>query len=168
MASEIRKIGRIVVGVDGSAGSRSALRWALDLAGMTGAGVTAVAAWTVGGHLDWTVRMTNYGLITLPETPSRDEVRAAVEESVADVIKAIAGSPDQVTRQVREGHATTVLIEAAADADLLVVGRRGHSGLASLLGSVSRHVVDNAPCPVVVVPPDPADQHYDDDQDDQD
>jgi nucleotide-binding universal stress UspA family protein len=165
MSTEIRKIGRIAVGVDGSTGSRSALRWALDLAGMTGAGVTAVAAWTLGGHLDWTVRMTNYGLITLPETPSRDQVQAAVEESVADVVKALAGSPDQVARQVREGHATTVLIEAANDADLLVLGRRGHSGLASLLGSVSRHCVDHAPCPVVVVPPNPADQEDQDDQD---
>ncbi|HWE91536.1 MAG TPA: universal stress protein [Pseudonocardiaceae bacterium] len=157
MSEESRKIGRIVVGVDGSAGSRGALRWALDLAGLTGGEVDVVAAWTLGGHLEWTTRMTNYGLITLPETPGREDVQAAVEGSVAEMVAAAAGSaePDQVTRQVHEGRATAVLLDAAAAADLLVLGRRGHSGLAAaLLGSVSRHCVDHASCPVVVVPAD--------------
>jgi nucleotide-binding universal stress UspA family protein len=53
---------------------------------------------------------------------------------------------------VAEGHPAQVLIEAAADADLLVVGSRGYGGFASaLLGSVSQHCTHHAPCPVVVI-----------------
>jgi len=57
-----------------------------------------------------------------------------------------------VSAQVREGDAAQILIAAAAGADLLVVGSRGHGGFTeALLGSVSQHCVHHAPCPVVIV-----------------
>jgi nucleotide-binding universal stress UspA family protein len=53
--------------------------------------------------------------------------------------------------QVKEGHAAKLLIDLSEDADLLVVGSRGHGGFVGmLLGSVSQHVAAYAKCTVVV------------------
>ena len=50
------------------------------------------------------------------------------------------------------GHAADVLVRAAEGADLLVVGSRGHGGFAGmLLGSISQHCVQHAPCPVLIL-----------------
>jgi nucleotide-binding universal stress UspA family protein len=78
--------------------------------------------------------------------------------------QAIKGALDDdraalVRRHVVEGPAPRVLLHAAEDADLLVVGSRGHGEFAGmLLGSVAQHVVTHAWCPVLVVRTAPAPQ----------
>jgi nucleotide-binding universal stress UspA family protein len=143
---------RIVVGVDGSPASVSALEWADRQASLTGAVVEAVTAWrfpmTYGGFpvdagADWPAN-------------AQAAQDTAVKEALGDEATALV-------RRVAEGHPVRVLLDAAADAELLVVGSRGHGGFAGmLLGSVSEHVVAHAPCAVVVVKtPVPADDAHD-------
>ena len=67
--------------------------------------------------------------------------RAVTDEVVAETRAAADAWPDDVTVRILEGAAGPVLVEAAQGASLLVVGNKGHSGLAEVvLGSVSRHV----------------------------
>ena len=132
---------RIVVGVDGSPASLGALTWAVRQASLTGAVVEAVTAWqfpaTYGGYpivdqIDW-------------QQDAQTIQDIAVKEALGD-------EATSLVRRVDEGHTVRVLLDAAADADLLVVGSRGHGGFTGmLLGSVSEHVVAHAPCAVVVV-----------------
>jgi nucleotide-binding universal stress UspA family protein len=139
----------IVVGVDSSHGSRAALDWALTQARLTGAAVEAVAAWQQPATYDY-----SYGAI--PFASGGDSIAATAEkvlaETVADVV-GTEGKPVDVRIKVARGPAAQVLLTAAAGADLLVVGSRGHGAFAGmLLGSVSQHCTQHAPCPVIVIP----------------
>lgn len=135
--------GIIVVGVDGSPSCREALEWAVRQAGITGAKVVAVQAW---------LAPTDYatGGLLVPE----DEWATEAEASLASLVSHVAAEQPQVEieQRVVKGHPAAALVEAARDADLLVVGSRGHGGFTgTLLGSVSHHVLHRARCPVVVV-----------------
>jgi nucleotide-binding universal stress UspA family protein len=138
---------RIVVGVDSSPGSRTALRWALTQARLTGATVEAVAAWQAP-----VMYGNSYGWVPMPSDSLAAVTDKALAETVADVV-GTEGQPVEVRTTVAEGPAAQVLMTAAAGAELLVVGSRGHGAFAGmLLGSVSQHCVQHAPCPVVVIP----------------
>jgi nucleotide-binding universal stress UspA family protein len=81
-----------------------------------------------------------------------DASRAAAERAAGDIVRQVLGDEHAVVIEVIEGGATSVLVEAAQDADLLVVGNQGRGNIASaLLGSTSAEVADAAPCPVVIV-----------------
>ena len=136
--------GRIVVGVDGSSHSEEALRWALGQARLTGQPVEAVTSWRVP------VDYGDGGAHALMALDWEGDATSTLEDTVAKVV----GSPDadRVSRRVVQGHPAKVLVDAAADAALLVVGSRGRGGFTGmLLGSVSQHVIARAACPVVVV-----------------
>lgn len=134
---------RILVGVDGSPGSRAALRWALRQAERTGAEVTALIASGLSALIDIAMPMPGEGVAE----QAAAQLRKSVDETQAQV-----GGDLQVHRLVIEGHAARALLDEAADADLLVVGHRGHGGvIGAVLGSVAQHCVHHAPCPVVVV-----------------
>ena len=78
------------------------------------------------------------------------EATRTLESTVAKAVE--PPDADRVSQRVVQGHPAQVLLDAAADAALLVVGSRGLGGVRGmLLGSVSQHVVARAACPVVVV-----------------
>jgi nucleotide-binding universal stress UspA family protein len=136
---------RIVAGVDGSPSSLQALRWAIRQAELTGSSVDAVIAWQppAASGIGWGAAMVG----------QTDYVELA-EKTLADAISQAAdpASRVEVRPMVGEGNAARVLLDASADADLLVVGSRGHGGFAgALLGSVSRHCTHHAHCPVVII-----------------
>ena len=141
---------RIVVGIDGSDGAQSALDWAVNEARMRGDSVDAVSAWTVPP-------LAYLATSTGPSSFSED-LHDAAEQVLARALGSIARPSDVAVRPlVVEGPASTVLLEAAKDADLLVVGTRGRGGFAGLLlGSTSHHVAHHATCPVVIVAAEPA------------
>jgi nucleotide-binding universal stress UspA family protein len=137
---------RIVVGVDGSEGSRAALRWAVEEGALRGARVEAVSAF----HVPYAGAASVMPLMLDPKE-FEDAASAQLKKLVAEVDASALSEP--VTELVVEGPASTVLVEAGRRASLLVVGARGHGGLAGmLLGSVSRQVTEHATVPVVVVP----------------
>jgi nucleotide-binding universal stress UspA family protein len=133
---------RVVVGIDGSDESKRALRWAQRLAQMTNASIDAVMSWNLP---------TNYGWSSVPVAWNpQDEMEKLLTATVDEVLG--TPRPETVRLSVREGPAAKVLLDAAADATLLVVGSRGHGGFAGLLlGSVSASVAEHATCPVLVV-----------------
>jgi nucleotide-binding universal stress UspA family protein len=141
----------IVVGVDSSHGSKAALGWALAQARLTGAAVEAVAAWQQPATYEY-----SYGSIPFP-SPG-DSIAAAAEKVLTETVAAVVGTKDEpvdVRIKVAHGPAAQVLLEAAVGAELLVVGSRGRGAFAGmLLGSVSQHCIQHAPCPVIVVPDD--------------
>jgi nucleotide-binding universal stress UspA family protein len=155
--------GRIVVGVDGSAGSIAALGWAVDEARLRGTSLHVVMTWEMP---------QTYGspsIVGMGMDPSLD-AKAVLAEAVDDEAARLTHVvvPDDVPTvwDVLQGHAAWKLIDVSKDAELLVVGSRGHGGfVGALLGSVSQHVVTHAACAVVVVPdPDRAaksEQHRD-------
>lgn len=146
-APEHGKDPRIVAGVDGSSSSLSALRWAIRQAGLTGASVDAVIAW------HYPVAAAGYAWGPGGMDQGFDFTEIAGKTLAGVISNAVGpGSGVRICPQVVEGNPARVLLDAAAGADLLVVGSRGHGGFTeALLGSVSQHCVHHAPCPVVVI-----------------
>lgn len=137
---------RIVAGVDGSPSSIAALRWAVRQAELTGGTVDAVIAWQfpiAAGGLGWAPTSG------LDDTDYAELAAKTLSAAIADV----SPPPDVRIRQVVvEGNAGQVLLDAAANADLLVVGNRGHGGFTdALIGSISIRCLHHATCPVVIV-----------------
>jgi nucleotide-binding universal stress UspA family protein len=138
---------RIVVGVDGSASSRAALRWAVRQARFTGGGVDAVIAWQIP------VMLQNYGWAPIYAEEAGDfaaDARKRIDAALSEEVE--PADSHLVSSRVVHGHPAQVLLKAAAGADLLVVGSRGHGSFAdALLGSVGQHCVHHARCPVLIM-----------------
>jgi nucleotide-binding universal stress UspA family protein len=139
--------GKIVVGVDGSDSAESALRWAVRQAELTGDTIEAVIAW------QYPIAGGGFGLPAIAMIDGTD-FAATAEKTLEEAIGAATepGSPVTIERKVVEGYPPTILVDESANADLLVVGCRGHGTFTeALLGSVSQHCSHHARCPVVIV-----------------
>ena len=132
---------KIVVGIDGSASSISALQWAVGQAQLTGSVVQAVMAWQYPRAVV-PAEPEDLG----PDAESRRALDGAIDAAFA------GAAPVEVTRIVEEGERGTTLVRRSMDAALLVVGSRGRGALVGMLiGSVSQYCVTHAHCPVVVL-----------------
>jgi nucleotide-binding universal stress UspA family protein len=136
---------RVVVGVDGSPASADALHFAFDQADARGLGLTAVHAWGV------TLTAETFAVAGLGE--SVDDLNQEQEAVTAEWIEPWRAQFPTVDVQTRitEARPVDALVDASRDAELLVVGSRGHGGFTGLLlGSVSRGLLHRAHCPVAV------------------
>src|SRR3712207_7851116 len=142
------EIKHIVVGVDGSDKSRTALLWAYNEAAPHAAAITVVSTW----HPPALPMTPPYGSLP-PEGYLPEPERAALDMLEKFVAELDARTPPvDVRTSVEKGNPAEVLIERSKEADLMVVGSRGHGGFKGmLLGSVSQHLVAHSECPVVVV-----------------
>ncbi len=143
-------IKRILVGVDGSEKSIAALKWARELASTNGAEVEVVTAWQTPFP---TFELVAIGLnLDVSELNNRPEQIAQyrIEKSIVGAYG--QAHPDGVTRSVEEGYPGLVIVEKSNEADLLVLGYRGHSPVVeTLMGSVSMHCLAHSHCPVTIV-----------------
>lgn len=130
----------VVVGVDGSKESLAAVAWAQRYANATGAVLRVVVAYL------WP-QAYGYPMMFEGFDPASDAKGVAEQ-----VVSGLALPADRIATRVVEGPPGGVLVADSADADVLVVGARGHSGIDKLtLGSISRYCVHHATVPVVVV-----------------
>ncbi|MFF1635311.1 universal stress protein [Leifsonia sp. NPDC058248] len=137
----IRSGGRIVVGLDGSPGSLSAMRRAAHIAEALHCSLVGVTVW----HFpqSWP------GYEISGWSPERDATSIA-EQAVETVFGGRA--PDWYSIVIREGSPARQLLNESEGAEMLVVGSRGLGGFAGLLlGSVSSACAEHAVCPVLVI-----------------
>ena len=139
----------IVVGFDGSKQSHGALEWAIEESRYRDAELRVVTAWNKA-PMSWYPALleTAAGEIVAEDSPEQqaEAISAAAAQAAAGV--------NVVTRTVQNDSAASAILEAAREADLVVIGSRGHGGFAGLhIGSVSTQVVSHSPCPVLVVRP---------------
>lgn len=137
---EITRTDRIIVGVDGSASSVEALRYAAPLADALNKPLHVVTTWTAPpiepfAAIEW--------------SPEQD-----AEEILGECIRKAfdAHPPADLTQRTLLGAAARTLIGLSENCYMLVLGSRGHGGFAGLLlGSVSAACAEHARCPVLIV-----------------
>jgi nucleotide-binding universal stress UspA family protein len=136
----------VLVGVDGSDSSHKAMAWAAAEAADHGAELVVLNVWE---H----TLLPPAGSVSVSEHYVPDPSQRTAEDLREEIVQVLGPDPPVVVQpRVKQGNPAKALIEESADADLLVVGTRGHGGFRGLvLGSVSQHVAAYARCPVTVV-----------------
>jgi len=136
----------VLVGVDGSDHSKKALAWAAAEAADHGADLVVLNVWE---H----TLLPPAGSVSVSEHYVPDPSQRTADDLREEITAVLGEQPPVVVQpRLKQGSPAKVLIEESADADLLVVGTRGHGGFRGLvLGSVSQHVAAYARCSVTVV-----------------
>ena len=136
----------IVVGVDDSAGSREALRWAAKQSRVTGLPLCVLHAWQMNGLAAASTRTTDY------TQASAADARARATRWVRDTLGDDTAE-DRWTLEIVEGAAGPALVSRSRGAGVLVLGITEHPGQRHVIGgSVSRYCLAHAVPPVVAVP----------------
>lgn len=137
----------ILVGVDGSGPSQRALEWAAREAGLRQTSLTVLTVHqAVAGFWGGTLRYQGDDTLI-------DQARDAAQAETDKVLATLAARPTSVTIMAVQGIPAEEILNAGADADMIVLGSRGGGGFARLLmGSVTTQVTEHAQVPVLVVP----------------
>ncbi len=139
-----KPLSTIVVGVDGSGHADAALRWAIDHIEPDGR-IIAAGALPIWGY--------SSSELDPPIELMEKQVRHTVEQSVERVTGADYDGPKISVQVIAEDARVALRDLAATEADLLVVGARGMSGLSYLvLGSVATALVHHPAVPTVLIP----------------
>ena len=148
----VDRVSRVVVGIDGSTNSYESLLWA----GRTfpDAQLAAVTSWQTPVDAPVLFGGDRFDLAAF-----RAHAKALVNETADKAAAEIGCEPGQIERRIAEGDPRWVLVAAQDEADLLVVGRRGRTGLKHLvLGSTTTSLIHQPKCPIAVVPSTEADE----------
>ncbi|WP_051466115.1 MULTISPECIES: universal stress protein [Pseudofrankia] len=130
---------RVVVGIDGSSASVSALRWAAAEARRRGARLSVVVAY-------------RHDIMLQP--PRGSDAWHGARDVLDRALLAAGVDPDHVEAHVIDGSPAASLVAVSHRADLLVIGHQEHGPLSrTLLGAVNTDRDTFFRCPVVVVPP---------------
>jgi nucleotide-binding universal stress UspA family protein len=142
--AEPKRAERILIGCDGSPNSMAALRWAIDFAPPGG---TVVVVWV------WDTTPLAVGADTF-FFPDASDLAADRFHHLVDTVAGLARVRGvTLEREFVRGTPRAALGAHADDADLLVVGARGHGAVgAALLGSVSTWLLHHVHRPIAVVP----------------
>jgi len=152
VAGEAPATHQIVVGVDGSAASRAALRWAVRHAGTVGAAVTAVEV----QRQPHVAPGTSYAVQPYGTVPPADRIEheGRLHTVATEAAASVLGAPPVAELRV-QGAPGAELARIAVNADLLVLGHTPHGRVAEfVLGSTAGECLRKARCPVVLVPVD--------------
>jgi nucleotide-binding universal stress UspA family protein len=138
----------ILVGVDGSGHSQRALAWAAKEAGLRHTSLTVLTVHqAVAGFWGGTLHYSGDDTLI---AKGRDAAKAQTDEVLATLGDA---RPTSVTVDAVQGIPAEEILNAGADADMIVLGSRGGGGFTrALMGSVSGQVAEHAKVPVLIMP----------------
>lgn len=137
-------VGTIVVGTDGSAAAGAAIDWAAEEARLWGAELTVAHAWQYP--------YSTAGVSALGGAAAMEVDAARLLADAALRFDASRAHAAEVRTVLLHGAPATVLVDASADRDLLVLGARGLNAFKSLLlGSTSNQAIHHARCPIAII-----------------